>query len=83
MPICPTCKKEFHACRNCDKHFDWEFKYCCGKCWKESEDFTELHKIILRFLNYLSQDAYNEIVWIVDNVSTEDLLSVMLAREQS
>lgn len=82
MPICPTCKKEFHACSNCDKHFDWEFKYCSGKCWQRSEDCTKHYHRIWTFLSYLSQDAYDEIVWIVDNVTTEELMSVMLAREQ-
>ena len=55
MTICLKCGKTFHACSSCGLSYNYEYRYCREKCWKESDEYQKTKDIFLEFYNSLSQ----------------------------
>ena len=39
MPICPICRKTFHACGSCYLSNSYEYEFCSENCWKQSSGY--------------------------------------------
>lgn len=77
MPICRTCKKNFHYCTSCDFDEVMSCGYCCEECLKtgEKEDIDN----IVEFFGRLSENDRKFVYNLVEEIPE---VIIQLAMEQ-